>query len=63
MALRSTQPLTEMSTANLSEDKGRLAHKDGNLTAICEQIFRKCGSLILLMSTTDKTSIYTVQSP
>jgi hypothetical protein len=36
MALRSTQPLTEMSTRNLPRDKGRPARKDDNLTAICE---------------------------
>jgi hypothetical protein len=28
--------LTEMRTRNLSGGKGRLARKDGNLTAICE---------------------------
>jgi hypothetical protein len=31
----STQPLTEMSTRNLPEDKGRQARKADNLTAIC----------------------------
>jgi hypothetical protein len=36
MALGSTQPLTEMSTRNLSEGKGRPARKADNLTAICE---------------------------
>jgi hypothetical protein len=36
MALRSTQPVTEMSTRNLSGGKGRLARKADNLTAICE---------------------------
>jgi hypothetical protein len=35
MALGSTQPLTEMSTRNLAD----------NLTAICEPIVYKCGSL------------------
>jgi hypothetical protein len=34
MALRSTQPLTEVSTRN----KGRPASKADNLTAICEAI-------------------------
>jgi hypothetical protein len=34
----STQPLTEMSTRNLPEVKGRPAHEADNLTAICEQI-------------------------
>jgi hypothetical protein len=38
MALVSTQPLTEMSTRNLSEVKGRKARKADNLTAICEPI-------------------------
>jgi hypothetical protein len=36
MALRLTQPLTEMSTRNLSGGKGRPARKADNLTAICE---------------------------
>jgi hypothetical protein len=36
MALRSTQPLTEMSTSNLSGGKGRPARKADNLTAICD---------------------------
>jgi hypothetical protein len=46
MALRSTQPLTEMSTRNLPGSKGRPAHKSDKLTAICEPIaYRKCGSL------------------
>jgi hypothetical protein len=34
MALGSTQPLTEMSTRNLSEGKGRPACKADNLTPI-----------------------------
>jgi hypothetical protein len=38
MALRSTQPLAEMSTKNLPGDKGRPMHKADNLTAICEPI-------------------------
>jgi hypothetical protein len=38
MALGSTQPLTEMSTRNLLEGKGRPARKADNLTAICEPI-------------------------
>jgi hypothetical protein len=46
MALRSTQPLTEMSTRNLPGGKGRPAPKADNLTAICEPIiYRKYGSL------------------
>jgi hypothetical protein len=46
MALRSTQPLTEMSTRNLPREKGRPARKADNLTAICGPIiWRKCGSL------------------
>jgi hypothetical protein len=38
MALGSTQPLTEMSTRNISGGKGRSACKIDNLTAICEPI-------------------------
>jgi hypothetical protein len=38
MALRSTQPLTEMSTGNLPRGKGRPAREAYNLTAICETI-------------------------
>jgi hypothetical protein len=42
MALRSTQPLIEMSTRNLpgggGGGKGRPARKADNLTAICELI-------------------------
>jgi hypothetical protein len=34
MALRSTHPLTEMSTRNLPGGKGRPARKADNLTAI-----------------------------
>jgi hypothetical protein len=41
MALGSTQPLTEMSTRNLPEGKGRPALKADNLTAICEPIVWK----------------------
>jgi hypothetical protein len=38
MPLRSTQPLTEMSTRNLPGMKGRLALKADNLAAISEPI-------------------------
>jgi hypothetical protein len=38
MALGSIQPLTEMSTRNLSGGKGRPARKADNLTTICEPI-------------------------
>jgi hypothetical protein len=38
MVLRSTQPLTEMSTRNLPGGKGRPTHKADNLIAICEPI-------------------------
>jgi hypothetical protein len=37
-ALRSTQPLTGMSTRNLPEGKGRPARKVDKFTAICETI-------------------------
>jgi hypothetical protein len=43
MALGSTRPLTEMSTRNLSEGKGRPGRKTDNRTSICES--SKCGSL------------------
>jgi hypothetical protein len=36
MALRLTQPLTEMSTRNLPGRKERPVHKVDNFTAICE---------------------------
>jgi hypothetical protein len=46
MALRSTQPLIEMSTRDLPGGKGRPASKADSLTAICEPtVWRKCGSL------------------
>jgi hypothetical protein len=45
MALRSTQPLKEMSTRNLPGGKGQPARGADNLTAICERLSRKCGSL------------------
>jgi hypothetical protein len=38
MALVSTEPLTEMSTRNLPDGKGRPARNADNLTAICETI-------------------------
>jgi hypothetical protein len=38
MALGSTQPLTEMSTRNLTGGKGEPAREADNLTAICESI-------------------------
>jgi hypothetical protein len=36
MGLRSTQPLTEMSTRNIPGGEGRPVHKADNFTAICE---------------------------
>jgi hypothetical protein len=41
MALGSIQPLTEMSTGSLPEDKGRPVRKADTLTAICEPIVQK----------------------
>jgi hypothetical protein len=41
MALRSTQPLTEMNTRNLPGGEGRPVRKADNLTAICEPIVSK----------------------
>jgi hypothetical protein len=38
MALWSTQPLTEMSTSNISGGKGRPL-READFTAICEPIF------------------------
>jgi hypothetical protein len=38
MALESTQPLTEMSTRNITGGKGRSAREADNPTAICEPI-------------------------
>jgi hypothetical protein len=38
MALRSTQPLTEISTRNFSVGKGWPARKADNFIAICEPI-------------------------
>jgi hypothetical protein len=38
MALRSTQPLTEMSTKNLPGGKKRPARRAVNLAAMCEPI-------------------------
>jgi hypothetical protein len=38
MALGLIQPLTEMNTRNVSEDKERPVRKADNLTAICEPI-------------------------
>jgi hypothetical protein len=38
MALGSTQPLTEMSTRNLTGGKGKPVREADNLTAICEPI-------------------------
>jgi hypothetical protein len=43
-ALRSTQPVTEMSTRNLPGSKWRPARK-ADLTAIVSRLSRKCGSL------------------
>jgi hypothetical protein len=45
MALGLTQPLTEMSTRNIPGGKGRPARKADNLTANCQPIAYKCGSL------------------
>jgi hypothetical protein len=45
MALGSTQSLIEMSTRNLPEGEGWPKRKADSLTAICELIVWKCGSL------------------
>jgi hypothetical protein len=44
MVLGSTQPLTEMSTRNLPEGKGRPARKADNLTAVCELCLEHTGT-------------------
>jgi hypothetical protein len=41
MALGSTQPVTEISTKNLSGGKGRPARKADNLTAVYDPIVYK----------------------
>jgi hypothetical protein len=45
MALRSTQPLTEMSTRNVPVDKWRPARKAENSPPSVSQLYRKCGNL------------------
>jgi hypothetical protein len=45
MAMRSTQPLTEMSTRYFPGGKGRPAREADNLTAIYESTVYKIGSL------------------
>jgi hypothetical protein len=46
MTLGLTEPLTEMSTRDLPEGKGRPERKADNLIAICDLIVkRKCGSI------------------
>jgi hypothetical protein len=47
MALRSTQPLKEMSARNLPGGKKRTARRADNLAAICVPNVWKCGSLNL----------------
>jgi hypothetical protein len=41
VTLKSTQPLTEMSTRNILADEGCPASEAGNFTAICEQTVSK----------------------
>jgi hypothetical protein len=41
MVVRSTQPLTEITTRNFPGDKGWPEHEGDNLTAICESIVYK----------------------
>jgi hypothetical protein len=45
MAMGSTQPLTEMSTSNISWSKEWQACMANNITAICDRVSRECGSL------------------
>jgi hypothetical protein len=58
MALRSTQPLTEMCTRNLPGGKGRPARKADNLTAICYPIFYKIWESRLLKTPWDSKACY-----
>jgi hypothetical protein len=44
----STQPLTEMSTRNLSGCKGRPVRKADNLTAICEPTVKEIWKPLLI---------------
>jgi hypothetical protein len=50
MAVRSTQPVTEMSTRNFSKNKMRPARRAHNVAAIYEPNVWKCGSLNLSQS-------------
>jgi hypothetical protein len=45
MGLRSTRPLTEMSSSDLPGGKGRPARKADNLTPSVTQLSKKCESL------------------
>jgi hypothetical protein len=47
MALGSTQPLTKMSTRNLSGGKKQPAHRANNLASLCKPNVCKCESLNL----------------
>jgi hypothetical protein len=58
MALRSTQPLTEMSTRNHPGGKGRWAHNVDNLTAICEPIVQKMWEPRRLTTLSASTACY-----
>jgi hypothetical protein len=58
MALRSTQPLTEMSTRNLPEGKERLARKADSLTAICEPTVKKMWEPRRLITLRASTACY-----
>jgi hypothetical protein len=60
MALGSTQPVTEISTMNVSEDEGRLAHDTDSLTVICKSSVKKIwepGRLISLWTSSVVTEI------
>jgi hypothetical protein len=68
MAVGLTQPLTENGTTNLPGGKGRPAdwpaRKTDNLTAMCEQIFKKkCGSLDISQPHGPKRSVTVISLP
>jgi hypothetical protein len=47
MAWGLTQPITEMSNRNLPGGEMRQARKADILTAVCDRLSRKCGSLVV----------------
>jgi hypothetical protein len=58
MALRSTQPLTEMSTRNVPDGKGWSERMADNLAAICELIFYRMWEPRCLITLWASTACY-----